>query len=164
MKGREYGGRSMAAMRHRLLGMFFLLLLGVAQADTLVNWQLGYEVDVPPTWLRQEGGANGTKLSSEDVRLDVVPFSGSSQSSEIARLHKETKAQGYQFKTERSFTVHEVPAHEMIFYRGGRYLIYYVLMSGQRGFLLSLRSDGTDSDAFHEAQDIISNFRVVPLR
>ncbi len=153
-------------MRHRLAGLFFsfFLLLGVAQADTVVNWQLGYEVDVPATWLRQEGGANGTKLSSEDVRLDVVPFSGTSQAAEIARLHKDTKAQKYEFKTERSFTVHEVPAHEMIFYRDGRYLIYYVLMAGQRGFLLTLRSEGTDSGAFQEAQDIITNFRVTPLR
>lgn len=142
----------------------FLLLGALAQADTLVNWQLGFEVDVPTDWLRQEGGANGTKLSSDDVRLDVVPFSGMSQATEIDRLHRETKAQKYEFKTERSFTIHEVPAHEMIFYRDGRYLIYYVLMSGQRGFLLTLRSEGTDSAAFREAQNIIANFRVTPTR
>jgi hypothetical protein len=144
--------------------LFVFLLGGPGLADTVVNWELGIEVDVPPTWLRHEGGANGLKLASEDVRLDIVPYTGVTQAGQIERLHKETKAAGYQFKTERSYPIHEVPTHEMTFYKDGKYLIYYVLMAGSRGFLLTLRSEGTESPSFLEAQDIINNFRVLPMR
>lgn len=151
----------MGAMRQLLL-LFVLLSLSAARADTLVNWELGFEIDVPTTWLRQEGGANGLKLASDDVRLDVVPYSGVSLAAEIERLHKQTKADGYQFKSEKSYALHEVPAHEMVFYRDGRYKIYQVLMAGSRGFLLTLTSEGTDSEAFRQAQDVIASFRVKP--
>lgn len=150
-------------MRLRTLLLLFLLL-GPARADTLTNWDLGFEVEVPTTWLRQEGGLNGIKLASEDVRVDIAPFSDLSQSAKIERLHKDTKAGGYEFKSEKSYPIHEVPAHEMVFYKGGQYLIYYVLMSGSRGFLITLRSEGQDSDAFREAQSVIPSFRVMPAR
>jgi hypothetical protein len=140
-----------------------LLLSSPLWADTLANWELGFEVDVPTVWLRQEGGAAGTRLAYDDVRLDIEPYSGITQSAQIERLHHETKAAGYQFKSEKSFPIHEVPAHEMIFYKDGKYLIYYVLMAGSRGFLLTLRSEGQDSEAFRQAQDVIANFRVMPI-
>lgn len=149
-------------MRHLLL-LFVLLSLSGVRADTLVNWELGFEIDVPTSWLRQEGGSNGLKLASEDVRIDIVPYSGVSLSTQIERLHKQTKADGYGFKSEKSYTLHEVPAHEMVFYKDGRYKIYHVLLAGARGFLLTLQSEGTDSQAFREAQDVISSFRVKPV-
>lgn len=147
--------------------IYLLLLLCLCQpwpaaADTLTNWELGFEIEVPTTWLRNEGGANGLKLASEDVRIDITPYSGLTQSAQIERLHKSTKADGYEFKSERSYPIHEVPAHEMVFYRGGRYLIYYVLMAGSRGFLITLRSEGQDSGAFRESQSVIPSFRVMP--
>jgi hypothetical protein len=151
------------SLRNALFCLLFCCLAqGGALADTLVNWENGFEVDVPTTWLRQEGGAAGMKLASDDVRMSIEPYSGITQSAQIERLHKETKEQGYEFKSERSYPIHEVPAHEMIFYKDGRYLIYYVLMAGQRGFLITLQSEGTDSAAFRQAQDVIANFRVTP--
>lgn len=152
----------MRAMRQIVL-LFLLLSLSAVQADTLVNWELGFEIDVPTTWLRQEGGANGLKLASEDVKLDIVPFSGLTLTAQIERLHKQTKADGYQFKSERSYALHEVPAHEMVFYKDGEYKIYHVLLAGSRGFLLTLRSQGMDSEAFKESQAAIGSFRVKPI-
>jgi hypothetical protein len=148
----------------RLLLLLLLCLWGATplQADTLTNWELGFEIDVPTPWLRNEAGLEGLKLASDDVRLDIVPYSGLSQAAQIERLHKDTKTQGYQFKSEKSYPIHEVPAHEMVFYKDGQYLIYYVLMSGSRGFLITLRSQGQDSQAFRESQDIIPTFRVLP--
>lgn len=152
-------------MRGFLLSLCLVLTLSpAAWADTIVNWEIGFEVTVPSSWLRQEGGAAGVKLASGDVKLDITPYSGATLSEKIESLRKESKADRLLFKGERSYVLHEVPAHEMTFYRGGRYLIYHVLMAGQRGFLLTLRSEGTDSSQFREAQDVIASFRVTPLR
>ena len=145
-----------------LTGLPFLLTGLPACAEPLVNWENGFEINLPATWLRQEGGAKGIKVASDDVRINFEPYFGTTMAEQIERLHKETKANGYQFKNERSYTIHEVPAHEMVFYRDGKYLIYYVLVAGHRGFLITLQSEGTDSVAFREAQDIISDFRVKP--
>ena len=150
-------------MRQSLL-VLLVLLSGLAWADTLVNWEIGFEVDVPTTWLRQDGGASGLKLASEDVRLSVEPYFGVTQATQIERLRQQSKAAGYEFKNEKSYPIHEVPAHQMVFYKSGKYLIYYVLISGSRGILLTLNSEGTDSPSFQQAQDIISDFRVMPLR
>ncbi len=152
-------------MRGLLLSLCLTLFLSLSSsADTIVNWEVGFEVTVPSTWLRQEGGASGVKLASGDVQLDIKPYTGVSLSEKIESLRKECKADRYLFKGERSYSLNEVPAHEMTFYRNGRYLIYHVLMAGQRGILLSLRSEGTESSHFREAQDVIGTFRVTPLR
>lgn len=152
-------------MRRTIFSLLLsLCLLISAQADTLTNWELGFEVTVPSTWLRWEGGIEGVKFASGDVKLDVTPFTAGSLKQKVSELHAQSKADRYQFKTERSYTLHEVPAHEMTFYRDGRYLIYNVLMAGDRGLLLTLRSVGTDSDDFRQAQDVLANFRVLPLR
>ncbi len=156
---------NLKTMRRTVLAsLLAIILTATSNADTITNWEVGFEVTVPSTWLRQEGGASGLKLASGDVKLDITPFNGTSLSEKIARMHKDTKADGYQFKTERSYTLHEVPAHEMTFYRDGKYLIYNVLMAGDRGILLTLRSEGTDSDDFRQAQDVLAGFRVIPLR
>ena len=131
--------------------------------EVIANWECGFEVDVPDTWLRRDMKEAGLKLSSDEVRMQVEPFSGISYDGQVQRLHKETKAEGYQFKTERSYTLNQVPAHEMIFFKDGNYKIYYVLMAGQRGFLWTVLSESTDSEAFLEGQDIISSFLVTPL-
>lgn len=152
-------------MRYTLLSILLVLLLGaVAQADMLVNWELGFEVDVPSSWLRQEGGASGLKLASDDVKITIEPYAGLTLAAEIERLRQQTKQDGYEFKNEKSYPIHEVPAHEMVFYKDGKYLIFYVLLSGSRGFLISLQSEGTESTAFGEAQTVIANFRVTPVR
>ncbi len=152
-------------MRRTLLTCLITLLLASSSfADTITNWEVGFEVSIPSSWLRQEGGAAGVKLASGDVKLDITPFTGSTLAEKIARIHKERKPEGYEFKGERSYALNEVPAHEMTFYRDGKYLIYHVLMAGDRGILLTLRSVGTDSEDFHQAQDVISGFRVLPLR
>ncbi len=152
-------------MRGFLLSLCLVLTFSpAALADTIVNWEVGFEVTVPSSWLRQEGGATGVKLASGDVQLDITPYSGASLSEKIESLRKENKGDRQLFKGERSYTLHEVPAHEMTFYRNGKYRIYHVLMAGQRGILLTLRSEGTDSPQFREAQDVISSFRVTPLR
>lgn len=153
-----------------MLRRTWLLLLLAAwlsapgKADTVVNWENGFEVQVPTIWLRWEGGAAGMKLALDDVQLEIVPFAGITQAAQIERLHRQSKESGYQFKTERSLVIQEVPGHEMIYFRQGKYLIYYVLMAGQRGFLLTLRSESTDSPAFLEAQEMITRFRVLPNR
>lgn len=152
-------------MRRTLFSILLsLCLLVSAQAETLTNWELGFEVSVPSTWLRWEGGVEGVKFASGDVKLDVTPFIAGSLAEKITQLHTDTKADGYQFKSEHSYALHKVPAHEMTFYRKGRYLIYTVVMAGDRGLLLTLRSVGTDSDDFRQAQDVLANFRVLPLR
>lgn len=125
-----------------------------------MNWEGGFEVDVPDQWLRRDLGADGLKLSSERVRMDVVPYSGITLEGQIARLHEMTKAEGYHFKTERSFVLNQTPAHEMIFFKDGEYKIYYVLMAGLRGFLWTVESESTDSPAFLESQQIIYSFKV----
>lgn len=152
-----------------LLTFTLLCLTAVAawaepKTDTITNWELGFAVDIPTTWLRYEGKHDGAKFASEDIRLDVSPFTGMTQSQQIEALRKQAKQDRYEFKEEKSYPIMQVPAHEMVFYRNGKYLIYYVLMSGQRGFILTLRSDGTDTPAFLEAQSVIANFRVMPLR
>lgn len=149
--------------RNTLL-VFFLActLLSPSSADVIVNWENGFELELPSTWLRQEGGGEGVKLASDDVKLNIEPFAGVTMKHQIERLHAETKKDGFGFKKERTFTLHEVPAQEMIFYKNGRYKFYYVLMAGARGFLLTLTSDSTDSEAFLEAQDIVMGFRVLP--
>lgn len=152
-------------MRYFVFSLLLLLLApSAAWADTITNWELGFTVEVPTTWLRYEGGKGGLKLASEDVRLEVTPFGGVTLTTQIETLRQQAKAAGYQFKEEKSYPIMEVPAHEMVFYKDGKYLLYYVLLSGQRGFLVTLRSDGTDTPAFLEAQDVVSNFRVTPLR
>ncbi len=138
------------------------ILIVSAGADILVNWENGFELELPSTWLRQEGGVDGVKLASDDVKLIIEPYAGVTMKHQIERLHTETKRDGFNFKKERTFTLHEVPAQEMIFYKNGRYKFYYVLMAGSRGFLLTLTSDSTDSEAFLEAQDIVMGFRVLP--
>ncbi len=153
---------------YRQIWKIFLLSLwlvtqGAVQAETLVNWELGFEVDVPDTWLRRELGEQGLKLNADEVRMQVEPYSGITQDEQIKRLHKLTKEdEKYEFKSEKSFTINQVPAHEMIFFKDGEYKIYYVLMAGQRGFLWTIYSDSTDSEAFLEGQDVLASFRVVP--
>lgn len=146
-----------------MLLALWLIMQGAVQAETLVNWELGFEVDVPDTWLRRELGEQGLKLSADEVRMQVEPYSGISQDEQIKRLHELTKEEEeYEFKSEKSFTVNQVPAHEMIFFKNGEYKIYYVLMAGQRGFLWTIYSKSTDSDAFLEGQDVLASFRVMP--
>ena len=94
--------------------------------------------------------------------MQVEPYSGITLDGQIERLHEITKADGYQFKTERSFVLNQTPAHEMIFFKNGEYKIYYVLMAGTRGFLWTVESESTDSDAFLESQEIIYSFKVQP--
>lgn len=149
--------------RNTALALITICTLTVsAWADVIVNWENGFEVDIPSTWLRQEGGLAGVKLASDDVKLNIEPYSGVTMQHQIERLHEEAKKDHYDFKTERTFTLHEVPAQEMIFYKNGRYKFYYVLMAGSRGFLMTLMSDSTDSEAFLEAQDIVMGFKVLP--
>lgn len=143
--------------------MILILLLvcpALAQTETVVNWEGGFEVDVPDQWLRRDLGVDGLKLASERVRMHVEPYSGITLEGQIERLHELTKAEGYQFKTERSFVLNQTPAHEMIFFKDGEYKIYYVLMAGLRGFLWTVESDSTDSPAFLESQEIIYSFKV----
>ena len=94
--------------------------------------------------------------------MQVEPFSGITLDNQIVRLHEVTKADGYQFKTERSFVLNQTPAHEMIFFKDGEYKIYYALMAGERGFLWTLESESTDSEAFLESQQILYSFKVIP--
>lgn len=144
-----------------LFGLLMLTTLPV-QAETLANWELGFEVDVPDYWLRRDMKENGLKLNSDEVRMQVEPFTGMSQQEQIEQLHQSTKAEEFEFKSERSFTINQVPAHEMIFFKNGKYRIYYVLMAGQRGFLWTIYSESTDSEAFLEGQDVMASFRVKP--
>ena len=81
---------------YRQIWKIFLLSLwlvtqGAVQAETLVNWELGFEVDVPDTWLRRELGEQGLKLNADEVRMQVEPYSGITQDEQIKRLHKLTK-------------------------------------------------------------------------
>jgi hypothetical protein len=146
------------------LALFILLCTALAAtAETVVNWENGFEVDLPQTWLRADLKEDGLKLNSEDVSIAIEPYSGLTQDAQIERLHKMAKEDGYHFKSERSLTINQVPAHEMIFHKDGRYKIYYVLMAGSRGFLWTIRSSATDSEAFLEGQDILSSFRINPL-
>lgn len=133
-------------------------------AETLVNWENGFEVEVPATWLRNEGKQAGLKLNSEDVRIKIEPYSGVDQAGQIERLHKMYKAKEYEFKAERDLVIHEVPTHEMVFFKDGKYRIFYVMMSGDRGFLWTVDSESTDSEAFEEGQGILESFRVTPRR
>jgi len=145
----------------KIVVLLLLLTLG-AQSETIVNWANGFEVDVPDTWLRRNMEQAGLKLSSDEVRMQVEPYSGITQDAQIKRLHKETKEQGYQFKSEKSLTINQVPAHEMIFFKDGHYRIFYVLMAGQSGFLWTIESESTDSEAFLQGQDILASFRIKP--
>ena len=141
---------------------FLLLMSSPLRAETLVNWELGFEVDVPDYWLRVNMKESGLKLNSDVGRMQVEPYGGMTQQELVAELHQRTKEEGFEFKTERSYAINQVPAHEMIFYKGGKYRIYYVLMAGQRGFLWTVLSESTDSEAFLEGQDVLASFRVTP--
>lgn len=151
-------------MRIWLLSILVALLALPLLADTLVNWENGFEVEVPSTWLRHEGKQAGLKLNSEDVKIKIEPYIGVSQAGQIERLHKMYKAQDYEFKAERDLAINEVPTHEMVFFKDGKYKIFYVMMSGDRGFLWTIDSDSTDSDSFKEGQGILESFRVTPKR
>lgn len=140
-----------------------LCLCGPMCAEVLVNWEGGFEVEVPDFWLRRDLQDQGLKLNADDVHMQVETYSGLSQMAQVARLHQETKDAGYHFRSERSFPINQVPAHEMIFFKDGAYKIYYVLMAGQRGFLWTVTSPSTDSEAFMEGQDIIYSFQVKPI-
>ena len=155
----------MELRRNRLVKIataFLLLLSLVAQAELLVNWELGVEMDVPDHWLRRDLKDQGIKLSSDEVRMELEPFSGITQQAQIERLHKLTKEDGYEFKSERSFPLNQVPTHEMVFFKDGSYKLFYVLQAGQRGFLWTVHSRSTDSEAFLEGQDILNTFVVRP--
>lgn len=147
---------------YSLFVLTFLLVSALANAEVVTNWENGFEVDIPNEWLRRDLGADGLKLSEDRVRMHVEPYSGITLESQIERLHEITKADGYQFKTERSFVLNQTPAHEMIFFKDGEYKIYYVLMAGTRGFLWTVESESTDSPAFLESQEIIYSFKVQP--
>ena len=149
-------------LAHKIVLLSVLLLTVPAPAETVTNWENGFEVDIPHEWLRRDLGAEGLKLSQDRVRMQVEPYSGITLDGQIERLHEITKADGYQFKTERSFVLNQTPAHEMIFFKNGEYKIYYVLMAGTRGFLWTVESESTDSDAFLESQEIIYSFKVQP--
>jgi hypothetical protein len=138
------------------------LLCSLASAEVVVNWEGGFEVDLPNSWLRRDLGADGLMLSSDRVRMQVEPYSGITLEGQIDRLHQLTKADRYEFKTERSFVLNQTPAHEMIFFKNGEYKIYYVVMAGVRGFLWTVESESTDSPAFLESQQIIYSFKVQP--
>lgn len=131
--------------------------------ETLVNWENGFEVEVPDVWLRRDMKAAGLKLSSDEVRMQVEPYFGITHNSQIQRLHDLTKKDGWRFKSEQDLSINGVPAHEMIFFKDGDYKIYYVVMAGERGFLWTVYSESTDSPAFLEGQDIISSFTIKPL-
>lgn len=139
-----------------------LFLAAPVGAENVVNWEGGFEVDIPDTWLRRDMKEAGLKLNADDVKILVETYSGLSQPAQITRLHEQTKEAGYHFRSERSFPINQVPAHEMIFFKNGKYKIYYVLMAGQRGFLWTVESESTDSEAFLEGQDILYSFRVQP--
>lgn len=147
-----------------LLTVCALLMSAPATAETVVNWENGFELEVPETWLRHDGKASGIKLNSEDVKIHIEPYSGVTQGGQIERLHKMYKGQDYEFKAERDFSINEVPTHEMVFYKDGKYKIFYVMMSGDRGFLWTVDSLSTDSDAFIQGQAVLSSFRVTPKR
>ena len=149
-------------LAHKCVLLLVLLLTALAPAEVVTNWENGFEVDIPHEWLRRDLGAEGLKLSQDRVRMQVEPYSGITLEGQIERLHQVTKADGYQFKTERSFVLNQTPAHEMIFFKNGEYKIYYVLMAGTRGFLWTVESESTDSEAFLEGQEIIYSFKVQP--
>lgn len=146
----------------QLVAALLAFLTLSAQAEFLVNWELGVEMYVPDHWLRRDLKEQGVKLSSDQVRMEVVPFYGVTQQAQIQRLHKLTKEEGFQFKSERSFPLNQVPAHEMVFFKDGEYKIFYVLQAGQRGFLWTVHSRSTDSEAFLEGQEILNTFVVKP--
>lgn len=147
----------------RSLAVLLLVLTCWAQAELLVNWECGFEVQIPDTWLRRDLKEQGLKLSSDDVRIDIEPYVGITYANQIQRLHKLTKEEQHmEFKSERDLQIHGVDCHEMIFYRNERYKIYYVFAAGQGGFLWTILSDSTDSPAFMESQGILDSFVITP--
>ncbi len=150
----------------KTLSLLILCLVTVSavKAETLVNWDLGYEIEVPNHWLRADLGPDGTQLSYDDVKISIEPFSGITMQGQIERVHQFDKEEGWGFRSEKSFTINEVPAHEIIYERGGKYRVSYVLLSGQRGFLWTFTSEGTDSEAFMEGQKILYGFVVMPAK
>lgn len=153
------------AMRNWTITLILVSLLALPSlGETLVNWENGFEVEVPTEWLRYEGKADGIKLNSDDVKIKIEPYSGVTRAGQIERLHNMYKAQDYEFKAERDFAINEVPTHEMVFYKDGKYKIFYVMESGDRGFLWTIDSLSTDSKAFKEGQIILESFKVTPKR
>ena len=135
---------------------------GHCSAETVSNLECGFEVDLPDHWLLRDLGPEGLLLSSEEVRQQVEPYSGITLDNQIQRLHQLTKEDGYQFKQEQSYMLNGNSAHEMIFFKNGKYKIYYVVKSGdEQGFLWTVQSESTDSDAFLEGQSVIDSFRVL---
>lgn len=147
----------------RSLAILLLLSVGLTQAEVLANWECGFQVQIPDTWLRRDLKGQGLKLASDEVRVDIEPYSGITYANQIQRLHKLTKEkEKMEFKSERDLQINGVSCHEMIFYRDGHYKIYYVFTTGERGFLWTVLSDSTDSPAFLESQDILNSFTVTP--
>lgn len=131
-------------------------------AETIFNQDCGFEVDLPDHWLYRDLGPGGLLLNSEEVRQQVEPYTGITLNNQIQRLHELTKQDGYQFKDEHSYMLNGYSAHEMVFFRKGKYKIYYVVGSGEDyGFLWTVQSDSTDSEAFLEGQSVIDSFRVL---
>lgn len=142
--------------------MFLLGLCLTVQAEVVTNWEGGFEVDIPDYWLRADLGSDGLMLNSDEVKMQVEPYSGITLDNQVERLRELAKEEKYRFRSERSFALNQTPAHELIYSRKGKYIIYYVLMAGDRGFLWTVTSDTTDSEAFLEGQQIIESFNVLP--
>ena len=144
--------------------ILFSLFLSPLGAEILTNFEGGFEVDVPDTWLYRDMRRDGIGLNSGEVHMTLQPYSDSSLLEKIKILHSVTKDEGYKLRSEQSFSFFGVPAHEIIFRRKKRnYRIYYVLKDRDRGFLWTIDSQSTDSREFLEAQQIISSLRIKPL-
>lgn len=146
----------------RTLAVLLSLSICWTQAEVVANWECGFQVEIPDTWLKRDLRERGVRFASDEVKVDIEPFSGITLPNQVARLQKERKAEGYEFKSEKHFSLNDVPCHEMIFYKNGRYTIYYVLMAAQRGFLWTVQSDSTDSTAFLESQAMLATFIITP--
>lgn len=154
--------KKFARIFSRTLGVLLLLGMSWAQAEVVANWECGFQVEIPDTWLKRDLRDHGVRFASDEVKVDIEPFRGMTLPNQVSRLQRDRKSEGYQFKSEKQFTINEVPCHEMIFYKSGRYRIYYVLVAAERGFLWTITSDSTDSPAFLESQDMLSTFIITP--
>ncbi len=132
-----------------------------AQNESVINWEGGFKLDVPDTWLRRNLRTKGLKLNSDDVQVSIETYTGITQSAQTERLRKEAESQGYAFKSERAFPINQVPTRELVLQKNGIFRIYYILMAGQRGFLWTVTSPSTDSEAFLEGKKMLSTFRVI---
>lgn len=132
-----------------------------ALAEQLINNEAGYLVTIPSTWLRWEGGIQGTKLASERVRMKVEPYRGISQAQQAERLIKLSKEQRYEIRSQKQTTVNFIPTIEIITMKDREYRIFYVLIAGDQGFLWTIDSPDTDSAPYMEGQGILSSFTVL---